>query len=168
MTRKISRYIFVVIPSFLLLLSSCNSNVVFSDTHTMAENTWKLMDIASFNAEVNDTITSNNIFFTLRSSSSYPFRNIWLFVTTIAPDGKSITDTLQFNLADEKGKSFGRGFGDIHELDLPYKSNVYFPAKGIYQFRIQHGMRVEDLKGLYDFGLRIEKIPLIKKGNGKK
>lgn len=168
MTRRISRYVIAVLSSFLLLLSSCNSNVVFSDTHAMADNTWKLMEIPSFRAEVDDTLISNNIFFTLRSSSSYPFRNIWLFVTTIAPDGKSITDTLQFNLADEKGKSYGRGFGDIHELDLPYKSNVYFPAKGLYQFRIQHGMRVEDLKGVYDFGLRIEKIPIKKQGNGEK
>jgi gliding motility-associated lipoprotein GldH len=168
MTRRINRSIIVFLPLSLLLLSSCNSNVVFSDTHAMAENTWKLMEIPSFRAEVDDTLTSSNIFFTLRSSSSYPFRNIWLFVTTIAPDGKSITDTLQFNLADEKGKSYGRGFGDIRELDLPYKSNVYFPLKGIYQFRIQHGMRVEDLKGVYDFGLRIEKIPINRKGNGKK
>ena len=168
MTRRIINYIFVVLPLSLLLLSSCSSNVVYSDTHTMAENTWKLMDISSFKAEIDDTLTSNNIFFTLRSSSSYPFRNIWLFVTTTGPDGKSITDTLQFNLADEKGKNYGRGFGDIHELDLPYKSNVYFPAKGLYQFRVQHGMRVEDLKGVYDFGLRIEKIPIIKPGDGKK
>jgi gliding motility-associated lipoprotein GldH len=168
MTRRINRSIIVFLPLSLLLLSSCNSNVVFSDTHAMAENTWKLMEIPSFRAEVDDTLASSNIFFTLRSSSSYQFRNIWLFVTTIAPDGKSITDTLQFNLADEKGKSYGRGFGDIRELDLPYKSNVYFPLKGIYQFRIQHGMRVEDLKGVYDFGLRIEKIPIKRKGNGKK
>jgi gliding motility-associated lipoprotein GldH len=168
MTIRINRYIFVILAPFLILLSSCNSNVVFSDTHAMAENTWKLMDISSFKAEVDDTLTSNNIYFTLRSSSSYPFHNIWLFVTTIAPGGKSVTDTLQFNLADEKGRSYGRGFGDIHELDLPYKSNVYFPAKGIYQFRVQHGMRIEDLKGVYDFGLRIEKIPIIKPGNGKK
>ena len=168
MTIRINRSVFVILSSFLLLLSSCNSNVVFSDSHTMPENTWKLMDIPSFKAEVDDTLTSNNIYFTLRSSSLYSFRNIWLFITTVAPDGKSITDTLQFNLADEKGKSYGRGFGDIHELDLPYKSNVYFPAKGKYQFRIQHGMRVEDLKGVYDFGLRIEKIPIIKQGNGKK
>jgi gliding motility-associated lipoprotein GldH len=30
--------------------------------------------------------------------------------------------------------------------------------KGSYEFKIQHGMRVENLKGVYDFGLRIEKI----------
>ena len=45
-------------------------------------------------------------------------------------------------------------------MSLTYLLNqIYtFPAKGIYQFKIQHGMRVEDLKGIYDFGVRIEKI----------
>ena len=94
----------------------------------------------------------------LRTGSDYPFRNIHLFVTVATPDGKVITDTLQFNLADEKGDWYGKGFGDIHALNLPYKSNVYFPSKGTYMFKIQHGMRIEDLNGVYDIGLRVEKI----------
>jgi gliding motility-associated lipoprotein GldH len=119
---------------------------------------WKLTDIPDFKVPVTDTINSNNVIFTIRSGSAYPFRNIYLFVSTTSPDGKKITDTLQYNLADEKGRWYGKGFGDIHELNLPYKSNVYFPGKGTYEFKIQHGMRIENLKGIYDFGLRIEKI----------
>jgi gliding motility-associated lipoprotein GldH len=118
---------------------------------------WKLTNIPTFKVPITDTLTSNNVIFTIRTGSSYPFRNIYLFVTTTSPDGKNITDTLQYNLADEKGKWFGKGFGDIHELNLPYKSNVFFPLKGTYVFKIQHGMRIENLKGIYDIGLRIEK-----------
>ena len=124
----------------------------------MPEKTWRLMDIPVFKIPITDTLNSNNVFFTIRTGSLYPFRNIYLFVTTTSPDGKSITDTLQYNLANEKGKWYGKGFGDIHELKLPYKSNVFFPIKGTYRFNIQHGMRIEDLKGVYDFGLRIEKF----------
>ena len=144
--------------TFLLLLLSCKSRVVYTNSMAMAEETWKLTDISDFKVLITDTVNSNNVFFTIRNGSSYPFRNIFLFVTTTSPDGKKITDTLQYNLADEKGKWFGKGFGDIHELNLPYKSNVFFPLKGTYDFKIQHGMRVENLKGVYDFGLRIEKI----------
>ena len=124
----------------------------------MPQETWKLIDIPSFKVLITDTLTSNYVSFTIRNGSSYPFRNIFLFVSTTSPDGKKITDTLQYNLADEKGKWYGRGFGDIHELNLPYKSNVFFPLKGTYEFKIQHGMRIENLKGVYDIGLRIEKI----------
>jgi gliding motility-associated lipoprotein GldH len=158
MIKGINRSSFIFILTFLFLLSSCNSKIVYTNSQAMTEETWKLMDITAFKVPITDTLNSNNVFFTIRNSSSYPFRNIYLFVTTISPDGKKITDTLQYNLADEKGKWYGKGFGDIHELNLPYKSNVYFPLKGTYEFKIQHGMRVENLKGVYDFGLRIEKF----------
>jgi gliding motility-associated lipoprotein GldH len=123
----------------------------------MAKETWVLTDIPVFKVSITDTANSNNVLFTIRSGSSFPFRNIYLFVTTTSPDGKQITDTLQYELADEKGKWYGKGFGDIHELNLPYKSNVFFPVKGIYEFKIQHGMRIENLKGVYDIGVKIEK-----------
>jgi gliding motility-associated lipoprotein GldH len=145
---------------FLLLISilpACGRNVVFTDSAQLSGKTWKLADIPIFRIPVKDTVNSNNIFFTIRTGSSYPFRNIYLFVTTNSPDGKSLTDTLQYELADEKGNWYGKGFGDIHELKLPYKSNVFFPVSGIYQVNIQHGMRVENLKGVYDIGLRVEK-----------
>ena len=158
MIKGINRFSSISILTFLLLLLSCNSNVVYTNSQAMAGETWKLMDMASFNVSITDTLHGNNVFFTIRNGSSYPFRNIYLFASTTSPDGKKITDTLQYNLADEKGKWYGRGFGDIHELNLPYKSNVFFPLKGTYVFKIQHGMRIENLNGVYDFGLRIEKI----------
>jgi gliding motility-associated lipoprotein GldH len=158
MIKGIYRNSFSLILTSVILLASCHSNIVYTDSKVMRKNIWNLMDVASFKVPVTDTLSSNKVMFTIRTGSAYPFRNIYLFVTTISPAGKSITDTLQYNLADEKGKWYGKGFGDIHELNLPYKSNVYFPLKGIYQFTIQHGMRTEDLKGVYDLGLRIEKV----------
>jgi gliding motility-associated lipoprotein GldH len=158
MIKGINRLSFIFILIFFLLIVSCNSKVVYTNSEAMPQEIWKLMDVATFKVPITDTLTSNNVIFTIRNGSSFPFRNIFLFVSTTSPDGKKITDTLQYNLADEKGKWYGRGFGDIHELNLPYKSNVYFPLKGTYEFKIQHGMRVENLKGVYDFGLRIEKM----------
>ena len=143
--------------SFLLILSSCNSKVLYTGSAEMKENTWQLMNVPEFRVPVNDTLTGNDIFFVLRTGSDYPFRNIFLFVTATSPDGKKLTDTLQYYLADDKGKWYGKGFGDIKELKLPYRSNVFFPLKGEYTFNVQHGMRTEDLEGVYDIGIRIEK-----------
>ena len=157
MLIEINRFRFVLILISFILLSSCSSNVVYTDSLPMAAKTWELRNVPSFRVPINDTINSNNVIFTIRTSSSYPFRNIYLFISTTSPDAKKITDTLEYYLADEKGKWYGKGFGDIHELILPYKSNVFFPLKGTYLFKIQHGMRIEDLKSVYDFGLKIEK-----------
>jgi gliding motility-associated lipoprotein GldH len=158
MINGTSRYLLLVTISVTVLLFSCNKNTLFTSSLAMRGEEWKLDNVAVFKPEVSDTINSHNIYFTIRTGTSYPYQNIWLFVTTTAPSGKSITDTLQYKLADEKGKWFGRGFADVHELNLPYKTNVYFREKGIYSIKIRHGMRTESLKGVYDFGLRIDRI----------
>lgn len=155
MIKGTNRFLFFLL--FISILAACGRNIVFTDSVQMSGKTWKLTDIPVFRIPVKDTVNSNNIFFTIRTGTSYPFRNIYLFVTTTSPDGKSVIDTLQYELADEKGNWYGKGFGDIHELKLPYKSNVFFPVSGTYQVNIQHGMRVKDLKGVYDIGLRVEK-----------
>lgn len=157
MENQINKYSLIFILVSLTCLLSCRRNVIFTDTHDMPDKTWRLTDTPVFEVPVTDTVTRNNVFFTIRTGSSYPFRNIYLFVSTTSPGGSVMTDTLQYFLSDNKGTRYGKGFGDIRELNLPYKSNVFFPVKGVYRFRIQHGMRVEDLKGVYDFGLRIEK-----------
>lgn len=158
MTGRINNHSLIILLASLLLAVSCNSDIVFTNNFSIAGKTWRLSDIPVFEVAVTDTIAANNIWLILRTGSDYPFRNIHLFVTAATPEGKVITDTLQFNLADEKGVWYGKGFGDIHSLNLPYKSNIYFPSKGIYIFKIQHGMRIEDLKGVYDIGLKVEKI----------
>jgi gliding motility-associated lipoprotein GldH len=140
-----------------LILNSCNRDILFTDTVSMPERYWSLSQIPAFKFPVTDTASTCNVAFTIRTGSDYPFRNIFLFVSTISPHGNSLTDTLEFLLADERGNWYGKGFGDVHELTLPYKNSVFFPEKGTYQIKIQHGMRAGDLKGVYDFGLRIMK-----------
>jgi len=129
----------------------------YTDSVVIPNKTWELSNVPEFTFPVTDTFNLTNVVFTIRTGSDYPFRNIYLFVTAVSPDGKINTDTLQYDLADEKGNWYGKGLGDIHELSLPYRTNVYFPLKGIYKFKIRHGMRIGDLKGVYDLGLRIEK-----------
>jgi gliding motility-associated lipoprotein GldH len=151
------------INRILLLLAiagfaaSCGRNVVFTDSLPVPDREWATDNSASFSFNVEDTVNSNNIFLVLRTGSAYPYRNIWLFVTTTSPGGSSLSDTLMYDLADEKGNWYGKGFGDIHELKLPYRLNVFFPHIGDYHISIRHGMRNPGLKGVYDVGLRVER-----------
>lgn len=151
-----NRCLLLLLP--LLFCASCSSNITYSGSEKMENNTWSLMNVLSFDVETSDTLSSNDVSFTIRTGSRYPFRNIYLFITTTSPDGRTIGDTLNYYLADEKGNWLGKGVSDVRSLDLPYKSNVFFPQKGVYRFRVQHGMRTEELPGVYDFGLRVEKV----------
>jgi gliding motility-associated lipoprotein GldH len=157
MTKGINKYSFLLCVIITVLITACNRRAVFTDSVSMPEHQWTLENPAVFLPDITDTLASNNIFFNIRTGSGYPYRNIFLFVSTTSPSGKTITDTLQYMLADEKGKWYGKGIGDVHELKLPFKARVYFPVKGIYSFSICHGMRSETLNGVYDIGIRIEK-----------
>jgi gliding motility-associated lipoprotein GldH len=158
MIKGINKYKFLPLISLLMLTAGCNKDVLYTDSINIPSEVWSLDNIPEFSTDVSDTASVCNIYLTIRTGTSYPYRNIWLFVNTVSPAGKSITDTLQYMLADEKGKWFGKGFGDIHELDLPFRNGVIFREKGTYTFRIRHGMRDENLNGVYDLGLRISKI----------
>ncbi len=146
-----------IILLLLILLLSCNSDVIFTDNVAMQDNIWELSDVPDFRFLIEDTTQLSDVYFTLRSGSDYPYRNLFLFVTISSPGGNILTDTLEYYLTDEKGNRYGKGFGDIHEFNLPYRTNIYFPEQGTYYIKIQHGMRIGDLPGIYDIGLRIEK-----------
>ena len=158
MIKGINKYPFQAIFFFLLLLYGCNKDVLYTDSVNIPQEVWSLDFVPEFNTDISDSLSTCDVFLTIRTGTSYPYRNIWFFVNTVSPSGKSITDTLQYMLADEKGKWFGKGFGDIHEIDLPFRKGVFFREKGIYTFRVRHGMRDENLNGVYDLGLRIAKI----------
>jgi len=160
MTTGINSSRKLLVTLFILALAACGRNLLFTDSAAMPEKTWHISNIPEFSYDVSDTVSKTNVSFTIRTGSDFPFRNIFLFVTAISPDGKSITDTLEYELANEKGTWYGKGSGDVHELNLPYRSNVFFPLQGTYVFKIQHGMRTVDLKGVYDLGLSIEKIKI--------
>lgn len=167
MIRGRNRITLLSLLASSLLLLSCNSSVVFTASSPLPGNKWEVMNSLVFDVPVTDTLVSNDVMFTIRTGSAYPFRNIFLFVKTTSPDGREISDTLEYSLADDKGIRYGRGFGDIRELKLPYKSNVFFPSKGTYRFTVMHGMRKEELNGIYDLGLKIQKISKQNRHGGK-
>jgi len=149
---------FFIAAGLVLFVYSCDRDLIYTDSFIIPSATWSLEKAASFNPLITDTTSLNDIMITIRTGSEYPFRNIWLFVTTTSPSGKMITDTLEYMLSDLKGKRYGRGFGNIKEVNLKFREGVYFPEAGIYKFKIRHGMRAENLKGVYDIGLRIRRV----------
>lgn len=142
---------------FLLavMASACQRNLRYSENYRIEDGKWSMYDPAKYACTIDDTLKTYNIGLSLRTSTDYPYRNIYLFVLTTFPSGTVITDTLQTMVTDEKGKWLGRGAGDIRELTIPFKSNVYFPEKGEYHFRVIQGMRDTILKGVYDVGMKI-------------
>lgn len=142
---------------FLLVLSSCNRNIVFSEYKTFPELGWEAKNAAVFEMDITETQALNNVSLMIRHADEYPYRNLFLFVTTQYPDGKVLLDTMEVILSNQKGEWMGSGAGDIFDFKVPIKKNVRFALPGHYKFTFEQAMRVDPLPLVMDFGFEVEK-----------
>ena len=156
---------FIQLAVIIVLLSSCQNNTVFTKHKAMDNNKWHKDSIVTFEVDIKDTIYKNAIYLNLRNNKDYGFNNIYLIVNINYPNKKKIIDTLSYKMTDEKGRFLGTGFTDLKENKLELKESFLFPTKGKYIFNIQQAMRkngkengVEELEGITDVGIEIEKI----------
>ena len=149
----------------MIFLSSCDSKRIF-DEYQSVPNEWHKDSVISFNVTPPDSIQSYNLFVNIRNTNAYKFNNLFLIVEMAYPHGKTIKDTLEYQMAQPNGKLLGEGLTDIKENKLWYKGYekpFVFEEKGNYNIKIQHAMRnigdingVDELEGVTDVGFRIE------------
>jgi gliding motility-associated lipoprotein GldH len=160
-----------VIHKFFLLtvlaigITSCDSSQVFDQYVNVEDNIWLRSNIASFDFEISDTISRNNLFLNLRNNKDYEFSNLFLITQIYFPDGLRVIDTLEYEMTDKTGNFLGVGFTDIKENKLFFKENVRFNQEGRYTIKVEQAMRkvgnihaLDSLKGVTDLGVRIESI----------
>lgn len=147
-------FLFALIVS---IAGGCNEDLVFENNRRIPGNEWNRHDKPVFEVEITDTISAHNLLINLRNTGEYPKSNLFLFVSATSPGGASTRDTLEFILAEPSGKWTGRGFGSVWQNRFFYRQNVRFPERGKYVFEFEQAMRIEDLPGILDVGLRIER-----------
>lgn len=152
---------------FMLLeiLVSCDDLRIYDQYQTVA-GTWKSDKKIEFVLPELDSLNNYNLFITIRNNNEYQYSNLFLISAMKFPNGKVVTDTLEYTMAMPDGQWLGSGFTDIKENKLFYKENVRFLEKGNYQVVLQHAMRksgevggINSLKGIMDVGFRIEPTP---------
>ena len=142
----------------ILLFSSCDPTGIYDRNVEVDPEGWAVSDKKPFEVEATDTLALLNFYINLRHTTDYKYRNIFLFVDTFFPDGTQSKDTVEIILADQKGKWFGKGIGDIRSNQVLLKRGFSFPMKGKYKFRIEQGMREPALTEIMDVGIRIERM----------
>jgi len=158
--RKNGR-IFLWLGILLFALYSCNSNVIYRESKDIPDSEWNKNNILSYNFKIEDTLQPYSVYLNVRNTSRYQFRNLFLFIETTSPQGNTVRDTFECILADDKGRWYGKGWGDVYENKIPYKQYIRFPRKGTYSIEIQQAMRRPKLKYVTDIGIVLEeaKIP---------
>ena len=156
------RNLLVLFFSCFLVLTACDKRRVF-DQYESLPGQWHRDSLVSFSVVAPDTINSYDLFINIRNDSDYKYSNLFLITNMNFPNGKVISDTLEYAMAAPSGEWLGTGFGELKESKLWYKENIRFTEAGEYRIDIQHAMRqsgntqgIEDLEGITDVGFRIE------------
>lgn len=145
-----------------VLLVSCESDTVFSEVKAM-EGHWGAEEVVEFKIPQLDSLKKYNLFLNIRNTNDYKYNNLFLIVNMNFPNGKTVTDTLEYRMANPDGSWMGQGIGAVKENKLWYKENVQFFEEGTYTVDIAQAMRnngevegVTKLEGITDVGISIE------------
>jgi len=139
-----------------ILLNSCDEGTLYDQSHEIPDLGWHKDSAAFFSMEIKDSIQPCNFYINVRNTDDYPFRNLYLFLTTNLPNNNTTRDTIELLLADASGKWIGKGFGVLRDNQIVIRKNLIFPLNGIYRFSIEQAMRQDYLKGIRDVGIRVE------------
>lgn len=148
----------------MVVLVSCNSNMVKSEYRATDGGFWNKDDVLEFTFSELDTVQEHDLFINVRNDETFPYNNLFLIAELNFPDGNTVTDTLEYEMALPDGTWLGKGYGSLKESKLWYKENIVFPTSGVYTLRVSHAMRkngsvngVINLEGITDVGFEIVK-----------
>lgn len=158
MKKFLNKLLLLFYSVVLFSMMSCQSNDVFSQYMQVPANGWNKDSALIFSFPVSDIKIKYNIYVNVRNRGEYPYQNMWLFLEKMSPDSTVSKDTINFYLADQRGKWLGSGVGQSFEMPVLYQQNISFQKAGTYRYRIFQGMRDSLLIGVNDVGIRIEKI----------
>jgi gliding motility-associated lipoprotein GldH len=147
-----------ILVALLAVVSlGCDNNRVFEQYEDIPDYKWSKNQTLRFEVEIVDTINPHNLYLNIRNTGAYGYSNLWLFVNKTDTQGETISEKFECKLADDKGKWYGSGFGDLFDLQIPYQQNIIFPRSGIYVFEMVQGMRTDSLEEVVNVGIRVEK-----------
>jgi len=165
MATILKRNNFLILLGFLLIVFSCDDKTTFNQYKNIDSKGWQANKKLFFEFKITDTISQKNVFINIRNNSEYGFSNLYLITELKFPNGTTVVDTLQYQMADKTGLFLGTGITEIKDNKLFYKEKKTFPVSGEYKFNIRHAMRkngevnaIEFLTGIQDIGLSIENL----------
>lgn len=157
LTRKLDFKLSLISLLMVLALVSCDSNRVFEEHIPLKDGTWNVKNKLQFDAGITDLLSRYNVYLNVRNGQEYPYSNLFLFMFTTSPDGTIARDTVELTLADYDGRWLGSGMSSVKFSRFLFKKGVQFQQAGTYRFTLEQAMRVDELKGIHDIGIRVEK-----------
>lgn len=141
------------------MLTACDTERIYEENFAVENQVWNAEDIKTFSFEITDTLSPVDLYVNIRTTTDYPYSNLYIFLYSDYPNGYTDKDTLEFILAESDGRWLGENSGTVVENQILIARGGYFSVSGTYTFKIQHAMREDDLPEIMDVGFRVAYTP---------
>ncbi len=146
---------------FLLIcnLHACDSLGISEQLISFENQTWPAAQKPLFQIEVADSNASYLIYFVIRHSESYPYKNIWVSYGHQFPgEQKQSFQNKNLALSDDATGWYGAAMDDVIEQRILLTPNPIKIEPGTCSFQIEHLMRMELLPQVLQVGIRLERV----------
>ena len=106
-----------------------------------------------------------NLMIYIRNNKQYPYSNLFLIAKLKTGDSLLLCDTLEYAMADARGKWLGKGFLEVKESKLWWRENYQLPAVENINVQVEHALRsnnseqgLDNLEGIVGVGFAVEEI----------
>ncbi|WKN43881.1 gliding motility lipoprotein GldH [Tunicatimonas pelagia] len=157
----IHRQIYLSLLTAFLALAfvRCDDNRLYEENINFDRKVWAADSLPIFRFQVDEPEQTYNIYWNVRNTVAYPFRNLYLTYYLEDTLGHTLkTDLYEMNLFEPRtGEPYGNGLGDIFSHQILALPNYKFDTAGMYQIRLQQYMRRDTLPEILSVGVRIER-----------
>jgi len=131
----------VILLAIIFILFGCYKPEK-TDYHTFLKNTWFEKDKIEFSQKISDSSKIYNLYISIRHTTEYRYDNIIMLLHQKDETEKIITETIEIDLMDDRGKPFGKGKNDIREIEKRINKKKYL--QGDHIFELELAMREKD------------------------
>ncbi len=149
--KKLSSHI-----ALLLVLASCTQEAVFNKSFKFQDEVWSQNVKPEFEVDIQDTSVAYDFVFTLRSTTDYAYNNLWVFLSSTPPTGKTIREPYEIKMAYPDGNWIGKKSGTIVEHELIFQKRK-LPFKGKYLFVLEQAITQKVVDEVLDLSFEVRK-----------
>ncbi len=149
---------FTALIAAMSIIASCSDkHEAVASFDSLPQKGWAYGDTLTLRPDGLDSVRPRNLSIAVRHSNSYPYRNLWIEVTTRTANLQR-RDTINIELADIYGRWHGNGFGPSYQYETRLKGLM--PIGDTTIVAIRHIMRIDTLKGIEQVGITVTTPPL--------
>ena len=136
-------------------LGACST--IYDETQHLEGQAWQQNQALAFEFDIQDTTQLYDVYLEVKHGTTYPYQNIYCWITTTMPDGSERSEQHSLELANAKGYWLGDCGEAACERRIPFMIKTTFPFQGRYGIQFEQYSRQANLSPIEYLRLYVSK-----------